>query len=144
MIETNESIARRAFAAIFDQFPNLSVIEEHNPHVEIGVVIPAQAGLEHQIWLALQNNDELHFVVCNFWLEWFPCSDPARVESYIAAVSGFLAGRNRVLEHYRSGRCFKAELQQPSGSSWGTIGTWSRLRWPSFRKTTHKEVINRA
>jgi enamine deaminase RidA (YjgF/YER057c/UK114 family) len=137
-----EGTAREAFSAILGQFLHLASVEEDDPNVEISIVIPVQEGLKHQVWLALQNRDELHFVAGHFWLEWFPCTDPARVESYINAVSGFLAGRNRILEHYRDSFCFKAQLQQPANGSWETIGTWSCLRWPSLRKTTFKQLVN--
>ena len=137
-----EEIARRAFAAILGHFPQLSATEEANANVEISLVLPEQSGLTHQVWLALQNRDELHFSVGNFWLEWFPCTDPAKADSFIGAVVGFLAGHYRILEHYRNSKCFKAELQQPHEGSWQTIGTWSRLTWPSFQQTTYQQRIN--
>jgi hypothetical protein len=98
------------------------------------------------VWLALQNNDELHFSVEHFWLEWYPCTKPSRVSEYIAAVIGFLSGEYRVLEHYRGKRCVKAELQAPSDGGWQTIGTWSNLlsflpMRQSFRAVSNAQPI---
>lgn len=121
------AIARKAIAEIASRFPSLQMIEEPEAPVELSIHIPVQPGLNHKVWLALQNNDELHFSVSHFWLEWFPCTKSSRVAEYVAAVIGFLSGECRVLEHYRGKRCVKAELQAPSNDGWKTIGTWSNL-----------------
>lgn len=76
-----EAIARAAFGQIQLRFPALRMVEEQNPHVEISITLPIQPGLEQQVWLCLQNNDELHFSVGHFWCEWFPCTMPEKVES---------------------------------------------------------------
>ncbi|MBK8161580.1 MAG: hypothetical protein IPK65_00045 [Gammaproteobacteria bacterium] len=121
------AIARKAIAEIAARFPSLRMIEEPEAPVELSFRLPVQPELNHEVWLALQNNDELHFSVSHFWLEWFPCTKPSRVDEYIAAVVGFLSGQFRVLEHYRGKRYVKAELQAPSNGCWKTIGTWSNL-----------------
>jgi len=120
-------VARKAIAEIAARFPSLHMIEEPEAPVELSVRIPAQAGLAHDVWLGLQNNDELHFSVGNFWLAWVPCSKPSRVSDYVTAVSGFLSGEFRVLEHYHGNRCVKAQLQAPSNAGWRTVGTWSTI-----------------
>jgi hypothetical protein len=138
-----EAIARTAFAEIAARFPRLTMVENHGEPVEISITIPVQPGLSHKVWLCLQNQDELHFQVGNFWLEWFPCTKPDRVERYLDAVSGFLSGRYRVLEHYRGTKCYKAQLQSPEDETWCTIGTW-RTIWISLSwKKTLKEIRNR-
>lgn len=121
------TVARQAIAEIAARFPSLQMIEEPEAPVELSILMPVQPGLNHKVWLALQSNDELHFSVGHFWLEWFPCTKPSRVAEYIAAVIGFLSGEYRVLEHYRGERCVKAELQAPSDAGWKTVGTWSNL-----------------
>ena len=142
MSEATEAIARAAFDEIFARWPQLRWTENLDDPVEISITVPEQVGLKHQLWLALQNEDELHLQVGNFWLEWFPCTDPDRTRAYINAVSGFIAGSHRVLEHFRGDDCFKAQLQMPDGSGWLTIGTWSKLGLPSFRSTTQRVVAN--
>jgi hypothetical protein len=125
-------IAERAFATIHERFPNLTMTRHPEDPVEISIRLPIQPGLKHFVWLGLQNGDELHFQVEHFWLEWFPCTDPQKVAAYVDAVCGFLAGTYRVLEHLREGDCIKAQLQAPEAGSWRTIGTWNKLRLPSF------------
>ncbi len=141
-IPQTDEIARAAFAEIGARFPHLKIIEETSAPVEINLHLPIQDGLRHSIWLSLQNTDELHFSVGHFWCEWFPCTNPDKVGTFISAVSGFLAGTYRSVEHYRGTHCFKAQLQRPTGNGWETIATWSRLRLPSFRKVVYKELIN--
>jgi hypothetical protein len=129
------AIARDAFGEIANRFPSLRMTEEVGTPVEISIIIPVQPGCGQKIWLCLQNIDELHFSVGHFWLEWFPCTDNARVESYVEAVTG-------VLEHYRGKKCVKAELQAPEGSNWHTVGTWSTLWLPMPWTKGFKEIRN--
>lgn len=92
-------IAREAFAAIGARFPWMKMTEDEEVLVELSVTIPVQPGIKQEVWLCLQNHDELHFSVGHFRLEWFPCTDPKRVSDYVEAVRGFIAGESRILEH---------------------------------------------
>jgi hypothetical protein len=117
-------IAKRTFSDIQGRFPHLhSSVQEGGP-VELSVTLPIQPGLKYQVNLNLQS-DELHLSVSNFDLEWFPCTKPDRVDDFIASVSGFLSGDYRIVEHYRSSKCLKAELQAPKDNGWKTIGVWA-------------------
>jgi hypothetical protein len=142
MSEATEEIARAAFDEIFARWPHLQWIENTDDPVEISLTVPRQDGLKHELWLALQNEDELHLQVGNFWLEWFPCTKPDRTRAYIDAVSGFISGDYRVLEYFRGDDCIKAKLQMPDADGWRTIGTWSKLWLPSFNSTTQRVVAN--
>ena len=64
------AVARQAIAEIAARFPSLQMIEEPEAPVELSILIPVQPGLNHKVWLALQNNDGLHLSVGHFWLEW--------------------------------------------------------------------------
>ena len=138
----NETIARKAFVEIASHFPSLQMIEDKNAQVEISITIPVQPGLKQKVWLCLQNGDELHFAASNFWLEWFPCTNPERVKSFVNAVVGFLSGQFRILEHFRGTRCVKAELQAPKSDSWQTIGTRWKFALPFPFGKTFREVRN--
>ena len=117
-------IAQEAFSRIGARSPGLAMKQDMSAPVELSIEIPVQPGLKYAVHLNLQNRDELHFSVENFWLEWFPCTDPSRVEAYIETVSGFLSGHYRILEHHRGRRCTRADLQKPApGGGWTTIGT---------------------
>ena len=111
--------------------------------VELSVTIPLQPGIRQELWLALQNHDELSFRVGSFQAEWFPCTDRSTVDQYVEAVSGFLSGTLRILEHYRGSNCVKAELQRPCpDEGWQTEATWSTLAWPSLTRKTYRVVRN--
>lgn len=135
-----ETIARRAFDEIKLRFPTLHFVEDEGEPVEISITIPAQPGLTHEVWLCLQNRDELHFAVGKFQVGWFPCTRPERVKLYLAGVTGFLAGEYRVLEHYRGATCVKAQLQAPEGSGWRTVSGYSTI-WSLFSLRQTLKVI---
>ena len=114
-----------------------------NDPVELSVTIPEQNGVKHEIWLCLQNGDELHFQVGKFWLSWFPCSDESVTRSYIDTVAGYISGKYRIYEHYRGKRCVKSELQMLSNGSWDTVGTSSSsFGLPIPWKKTYREIRN--
>ena len=135
-------IVQQAFEELAARFPHLHMVREEEAEVELMIRLSVQPGLKQQVSLYLANNDELNMVVDHFWLDWFPCTNPAKVEAYIEAVSGYLSGRYRILEHYRGKKCVKAELQEPSSTGWKTISrsstTWLPIPW----KKTVKEVRN--
>lgn len=135
-------IAREAIAEISARFPSLKMVEDLDAPVELSITLPAQPGLKQKVWLALQNNDELHFSVSHLWLSWYPCTDSTCLRAYIEAVCQYLAGESRVLEHYRGKMCIKAELQVPSEAGWQTIGTSSKSWLPLFLSTARVEVRN--
>jgi hypothetical protein len=136
-----EAIARGVFTEIAQRFPSLQMIENQGDPVEISITMPIQ--FSHKVWLCLQNHDELHFSAGHFWCEWFPCTKSDRVERYLDAVTGFLSGEHRILEHYRRGKCYRAKLQKPEADGWRTIANWATIWIPlSFAKTV-KELRNR-
>ena len=140
-----EGIARVVFAEIAKRFPSLQMIENHNDPVEISITMPVQPGLSHKLWLCLQNHDELGFSVGeHFYIEFFPCTKTERAEEYLDAVSGFLSGNYRVVEHSRGRTCYKAKLEKPEGDRWRTVAGWYRLFGIplSFKKKTLKELRN--
>jgi len=142
MTSQPEEIARSTFTAISAEFPGLAHRECGDYPGEIAVLYPEQNGLKHEVRLSLGGEDELQFSVGNFFLGWFPCTAQDRVDSYTQAVCGFLRGEYRVVEYWRGSSCIKAKLQRPSSSDWETIGTWSTLRWPSFRSPVQRVLAN--
>lgn len=114
--------ASRIFSAIQLRFPTLLMHRDDGAPVELCYRMPEQTGLKHAVNLNLQNTDELHFSVGEFWCEWFPCTNPDVAQSYLDAVIGWLAGQLRVMEYYRGARCVCATLQRPeNGEAWGTV-----------------------
>jgi|SRR5579859_3155344 len=137
-----EAIARSVFTEIGKRFPSLKMVENRDAPIEISITMPVQPGLSFEVWLCLQNHDELGFSVGHFYIEFFPCTKPDRVEKYVDAVSGFISGEYRILEHYRGTKCYRAQLQKLEGAHWRTIANWATI-WisPSFKKTL-KELRN--
>ncbi len=136
-------IAKKIFKRIATDYPSLETTIQEGSQVELEMVIPKQKGLKFPIHLNLQNNDELHLQAGNcFWLEWFPCTNPERVEQFVDAVNGLISGKYRILEHYRGKRAIKAEFQIPDGETWNTIGTWSTLSFPFPMRKEQKVVSN--
>ena len=137
-----EAIARSVFAEIAKRFPYLNMVENRDIPVEIGITMSVQPGLSHEVWLCLQNRDELGFSAGHLHVEFFPCTKPDRVEKYVDAVSGFLSGKYRILEHYRGTKCYWAQLQKPEGGRWSTIANWATIWIPLSFKRTVKELRN--
>ena len=132
MNEQNRSIAERIFRRLQSDFSALNMRLDLKPsQVDMELDIPQQEGLTVHVNLNLQG-DELHMNAGVFWLEWFPCGEEFVQQRYFAAVQGFLSGRLRIREHFRGTKVIKAELQEPQGDGWRTIGTWSTVHvpWP--------------
>ncbi|UZJ43825.1 hypothetical protein OOT55_14330 [Marinimicrobium sp. C6131] len=133
MSTTPLKIARSIFETLKSEFPHLYMeIEEAPEYTEIELTIPAQDGLDHEVALNLQNIDELHFNVDDFWGEWFPCTDSKIAEGFLQAVRGFLSGRYRVVVYSRKGKSYKRLLQSPVEDSWNTEYTHTSVHWPGF------------
>lgn len=138
-------IALSTFERIHSKFPSLSMKLDLRPHpVELAMDIPMQPGLSFDMSLNLQNRDELHLNASALWVEWFPCTNPKKVEEYFEAVSGLLSGDFRILEDWRGKHAVRAQLQRSSNDGWKTIATWidffpSLVPWPP---KTYKAVQN--
>jgi len=146
MQTTEFEIALSTFEKLRTTFPALSMNLDLRPtHLGVAMDIPAQPGLSFKVHLDLQNRDELHLSASAFWYEWFPCTNPEKVEKYIEAVSGLLSGEFRILEHWRGRRPVKAKLRRPSGGGWEKVATWADVSaivpWP---RQTLKVVQNKA
>ena len=142
---TEFDIALSTFEKIRVAFPALTMnLDLHPQNVDLEMDIPVQAGLLFRVNLNLQG-DELHLSASRFWVEWFPCTKPEKVDKYFDAVSGLLSGEFRILEHWRGRRPVKAQLQSPRRDGWESLATWADLSaivpWP---KKTFKVVQNKA
>lgn len=146
LAETEQyKVALSTFERIRSKFPSLSMELDLSPYpVELAMDIPVQPGLSFKVSLNLQNLDELHLNASALWVEWFPCTNPKKVEKYLEAVSGLLSGEFRILEHWRGKHAVKAQLQRSGNGGWRTIATWidffpSLVLWPP---KTYKVVQN--
>ena len=116
-----------ALTVIRARFPWLKVPDfEQHPHLEALVEIPVQPGLSLPIQLNLQNRDELHLVVSNLWVEWFPCTDVEKVNLFVDAVAGLVSGELEIEEAFLFGRPASATLQRRGRRS-ERLARWSNL-----------------
>ena len=74
-----ETIARSVFAEIARRFPSFKMVENSDDPVELSITMPVQPGLFYEVWLCLQNRDELGFSAGHFYIEVFPCTKSDRV-----------------------------------------------------------------
>ncbi|WP_127560359.1 hypothetical protein [Saccharospirillum alexandrii] len=126
-------IAKDIFESLRSEFPHLSMeIKEASEDAEIELSIPVQDGLDHEVLLNLQNVDELHFNVDDFWGKWSPCTESKVTVSFHKAVQGFLSGKYRIVVYSRKGKSYKRLLQSPVKGSWHTEYTHVSVHWPCF------------
>jgi hypothetical protein len=136
-------IALSTFERIRAAFPALAMnLDLYPAHVDLAMNIPVQPGLGFKVDLNLQNLDELHLSASALWVEWFPCTNPKKVQDYFEAVSGLLSGRFRILEHWRGPRVVKAQLQYPTDGEWETLTGCSHLLSIPWPPKTFKVVQN--
>jgi hypothetical protein len=123
MTSSRKQEALELFAAIQAEFPSLRMnVDLTDPRIDVSVEILRQVGLRFDVYLNLQNDDELHLAAGEaFWSSWFPSSDREVRERYRHAVAGLLAGRNRIVEYRRWGKPVIADLQAPGAGGWETI-----------------------
>lgn len=128
--ESRMDMARRVFGRFRVAFPALRFEEVPSEHVDLNVNVPQQDGLAFDVNLNLQG-DELHLSVGDgFWLEWFPCGDPAVEASYVEAVAGLLSGEFRIIELRQNGVPVWARLERQVAGRWKRVAAWSRLYFP--------------
>ncbi|MDD4911534.1 MAG: hypothetical protein PHP57_04515 [Sideroxydans sp.] len=105
--------AEAMFHQLQRQFPNLRMtVNRPATHYLVDLLIDRQSGLVFDVYLYLENNDELHLVAGDHHYEWFPCTDPSLVEECFTATCGLLNGEYRILECRRSTDIVRGELQR--------------------------------
>jgi hypothetical protein len=117
----NIELASQTFEKIQNMFPNLTMTIDRDPeHVELSMDILKQPGLDFDINLNLQNEDELHISTKDIWCEWFPLTDQV-IEEYVDAAKGLITGEYRILKFSKAEKDYKSLLQKPIDNEWKTI-----------------------
>ena len=128
---TTVDITRKVFEHIKAENSHLNMEVEQNPeHMHLAMYIKKQIGLDFDVFLSLQNDDEPHLQFEPLWGGWFPCTESDRVSEYKAAVNGVQSGSFRIKVISLRGQAVKALLQEPYKNEWPTIFTWSMLHLP--------------
>ena len=123
-------IADHIFSRIQEAFPTLETrIYSEDPR-DLCMEILRQDGLLFDVFLKLQNDDELHLRAGYFGSEWIPCTDEIKAKAYVDAVCGLLSGEYRIVEYYQGGKPVKAELQDLGLNGWETLALKYSLTFP--------------
>jgi hypothetical protein len=107
---------------------NLEVLKQEEDSVELSMLLPVQPGLKSEIWLCLQNIDELWFVVEDITCSMFPFKEVK--DDFEQALSGLLSGEYRLVlwNKYGDELPFKGEIQRPRDNGWETVYSYRRMR----------------
>ena len=104
---------------------NLRIEKREDDCVELSMDLPRQDGLNYEIWLCLQNYDELWFCVGDL----FTCSMFPYLEiknEFASYLRGALSGDYRIVTYTRARtiRPSISELQKPVADGWETVFTY--------------------
>lgn len=105
---------------------SLRIEKREGDPVELSMDLPSQEGLKYDIWLCLQNDDEIWFCVGDlFTCSMFPYSEVKK--KFSNYLRGALSGAYRIVTYTwtRSTRPSISELQRPTTDGWETIYTYS-------------------
>lgn len=142
--------ASKTFEKIQNLFPDLTMTVDRDPeHVELSVDIPKQSGLDFDINLNLQNEDELHISTKDIWCSFFPMTDEV-IELYIKSVSGLITGEYRILKFLKNDVVYKSVLQRPTQDKWETVFTdinkfkfpWTKMETQIIQNTKQLTTTN--
>jgi len=115
--------------------------KEH-PQLEAFAEMPIQPGLSFPIQINLQNSDELHLVASHLWVEWFPCTNQCKRESFVEAVAGLLAGKLEIRETFVLGRPASATLCHRGNGPVRQVAAWSSLWTLAPLPRAHNTIWN--
>lgn len=113
---------------------SLEVIKKSGDPVELSMIFPKQDRLRTDVWVCLQNLDELWFVTDGYTCSMFPFEEVKEdFESYLRKV---LIGEFRIRKFIRrrDGTVFKSLLQQNMGNQWRTVTRYGNVTsvFPTF------------
>jgi hypothetical protein len=116
------NIAEKTFKEIQNHFPELTMkMDYEHEHVDLSMDIPKQKGLDFEINLNLQNDDELHISTAYIWCQLFSAESQELVDMFYENVLGIINGEYRILQFVKNDKVYKSFLQKPNGEEWETI-----------------------
>ena len=118
-------------------------LDKEPEYVDVDMNIPEQDGLLFPINLNLQNLDELHLSAGGLWMSWLPCTELENSNAFLAAVTGIISGKFRILETIRNNKLVKSRLQYLKDDEWISIprGLYT-FTWPEFGRATYNVLRN--
>ena len=120
-------LARRSFVALAEAY-HLKLEWDVNEQVELGAWLRRQPGLDWDLWLNLQNGDEIGIQHDFFYVEWFPADDPVAQSAFTATVEGLFSGAVRLKCSFGqdSSRPYRVEFQREAGDGWSTFYLYAK------------------
>ncbi len=141
--QKNIRLAEELFQGVAAELELDIAIDEDVP-VEVSMTLPKQGGLKFEIWLCLQNIDELWFSVDDvFTTSRFPCQEV--IGDFRDDLVGFIKGdlRIRVISHAKTGKVRSSFLERKDAGEWQVVSTYGRgIRLRLFVETTEKIIQN--
>ncbi|HEY1929162.1 MAG TPA: hypothetical protein VGG92_16990 [Caulobacteraceae bacterium] len=106
----------------------LAIEWDNSASVELACWIRKQPGLDWDLWLNLQNEDEVGIQHDLFTAEWFPITDPTEEAAFVAVVDGLISGdvRLRCMYSGHGGLPCRVDLEQISEATWRLLFTYHR------------------
>lgn len=136
-------IAEQKFKEIQNHFPELKMIVHDDENVDLSMDIPKQDGVDFEINLNLQNEDELHLATAYIWCQFFSADSEELVEIFYKSVIGLINGEYRILQFVNGDTVYKTLLQKPKELDWETVYTgYERWRMP-WTKVEKNVIQNR-
>ena len=120
------------FKELKNGFLNLTMImDQDNENLDLSMNIPKQIGIDFEINLNLQNEDELHISTDYIWCQFFSADSEDLVNKFYESVIGIINGEYRILQFVRNDKVYKTFLQKPNGNNWETVYSgYERMRMP--------------
>lgn len=134
-------IAEKTFKKVQNHFPELTMtIDYEHEHLDLSMNIPKQNGLDFEINLNLQNEDELHISTDYIWCQLFSADSMELVDIFYESVLGIIKGEYRILQFVSNDKVYKSFLQKPNGEEWETIYRgYERIKMPWTK--VHENII---
>ncbi|SHH06935.1 hypothetical protein SAMN05443549_1155 [Flavobacterium fluvii] len=115
------------------------IMDYDNENLDLSMDIPKQNGIDFEINLNLQNEDELNISTDYIWCQFFSADSEELVNKFYESVIGLINGEYRILQFVKNDKVYKSFLQKPNGNNWETIYRgYERIRIPW---TTVKENV---
>lgn len=134
--------ARRLFVEIADRH-GLSIEWDERSPVELACFLRRQPSLDWDLWLNVQNIDEIGVQHDFFCAEWFPADEPRKESAFIAAVDGLISGDVRLKCHFvrSAAKPYLVDLERHADDSWSSIFRYHRS-WRFGRRAVVRIVRN--
>jgi hypothetical protein len=106
----------------------LSIEWDETSPAELACSFREQQGLDWDLWLCVQNYDELHIQHDLFTFSWFPADEQKKEAEFTNALEGLISGAFRLKCSYsrRGRRPYSVDLERDAGDQWENVYGYGR------------------